>query len=249
MISEPPRAEPADVRVWHATTDETWRDAARRPRALAWLQPHERARYDRYRRDLDRDMFLLGRVMARTLVARALDTAPLAWTWLEGARGRPEVGAPPPASRSCSFNLAHSGGVVVCAVGHGRAVGVDVEDRQRAPLDPQIVRRFCSPAEIADIESRGLNGWHDPFLKYRTFKEAYLKARGLGIAVPLADLSFSVRDPIPRVEFRNAFADSADRWAFHLTELGPRHYLAVGAAADRHAPAFSVEPYPSDLLP
>jgi phosphopantetheinyl transferase len=53
---------------------------------------------------------------------------------------------------------------------------VDVEDRARAALDRNLVARYCSPAERAEIDAHGEAGWQDRFLQYWTLKEAYLKA-------------------------------------------------------------------------
>ena len=64
------------VSVWHATTADVLDDDARRASALAWLSPADHARHERYRFEADRDMFLLGRVMARALVGQALGVAP-----------------------------------------------------------------------------------------------------------------------------------------------------------------------------
>lgn len=213
---------------------------------MAWLSEAERARFARYRHDNDRDMFLLGRVMARALVGRALGVDAAAWRWKENRYGRPEISDQP---TSLSFNLAHSAGMVVCALSRDAVVGADVEHRLRPPTDPRIVRRFCSPQEIADIERHGIDGWRDQFLRYWTLKEAYLKARGVGIAVHLADVSFLLGDTV-RVEFLNSLAGSDTNWAFSLTELDGSHFLAAAtpAAPDAH-PAFVVEAFPAHLLP
>jgi 4'-phosphopantetheinyl transferase len=240
---------PADgeVAIWHAHTADAWADPGRVSRALAWLEPAERARYDRFRHDVDRHMFLLGRAMARRLVGCALDVDPLSWHWREGERGRPEVGRP---ESRVSFNLAHSAGLVVCAISHEREVGVDVEHRLRPPTDRQIVRRFCAPAEIADIESYGADGWRDRFLRYWTLKEAYLKARGVGIAVPLAEVSFTIAEDRVRVAFLDSLTGLDTTWAFLLAEAGDTHFIAAAAAADDGVePRFTLAPFPSALLP
>jgi 4'-phosphopantetheinyl transferase len=236
-----------DVAIWHARTDEAWADTDRIDRAVRWLQPAERARFERFRHDVDRHMFLLGRAMARRLVGAALGVEPTSWPWQEGERGRPEVGH---ADSRVSFNLAHSAGLVVCAISHEREVGVDVEHRLRPPTDPQIVRRFCSPAEIADIERCGPDNWRDQFLKYWTLKEAYLKARGLGIAVPLSDVSFTLGERAATVTFLQSLAGLPTSWAFFLGEAGDEHYVAAAAAMNGgRAPAFTVSPFPAHLLP
>jgi len=239
--------EPGDVRVWYARPREVWPTAAAAARALDWLQPAERARHDRYRREADRAMFLLGRVMARALVGRALGVAPTAWPWRDGPRGRPEIDV---AACGLSFNLAHSAGVVVCAVGRGVEVGVDVEHRARTTIDPRMVARYCSPAEQADIAARGDVGWQDRFLKFWTLKEAYLKARGLGLVVPLAELSFDLRTPEIRLEFLGSLAGTDPRWTFSLTSIDAEHYVAVAAATGEHRhPRIALAPVPAGLLP
>lgn len=235
-----------EVVIWLARTDEIGWPRARVDRAIAWLDAGERARFTRFRHDADRHMFLLGRVMARRLVGAALGVDPTAWRWREGERGRPDVDM---AGCPISFNLAHSAGVVVCAVACGRHVGVDVEHRKRPPTDPRVVRRFCSDAEALDIERHGPDGWRDQFLRYWTLKEAYLKARGVGIGVPLADVSFSLGDPV-RVTFANSLTGSDTAWAFALDEQHDTHLVAAAASAtDGRRPRFIAEAFGPDLLP
>ncbi len=237
-----------EVAIWHAMAGPIWPAPDARRRAVAWLSPAETARHARYRRDADRDMFLLGRVMARRLVGGALGVAPTAWTWDEGPRGRPAVGAP---RRGLSFNLAHSGGVVVCALAWHADVGVDVEDRHRPAIDASLVARCCAPAEVADIEAHGPDGWRDHFLKYWTLKEAYLKARGLGIAVHLPDLAFRLSDVPGAIAARceGALAGDPCAWAFDLRPITPHHWLAAAMPVADARPTFVVRPFPAGWLP
>jgi 4'-phosphopantetheinyl transferase len=247
MILAASRLAPGDVGVWYARAADLTVDAARTARARDWLTPDEQGRHDRYHADVDRAMFLAGRVMARALVGRALDVAPTAWTWHEGPRGRPGVAG---ANESLAFNIAHSGGTVVCAVRRDGEVGVDVESRDRRAIDPRLVARYCAPDEARDIEQHGPDGWRDRFLQYWTLKEAYLKARGLGIAVPLASLSFRL-DPDPvRLTCLNSLAGESAEWTFALRELPGRMFLAV--AAPSNGPGrlrVIVEPFPGEWWP
>jgi 4'-phosphopantetheinyl transferase len=246
-MSEPSPRAPHTIRAWHAHVDRIWPSAASHDRALTWLSPAERARYDRFRHDVDREMFLLGRAMARSLVGRALVVAPDAWPWREGPRGRPEIDRP---DSPVSFNVAHSGGVVVCAVAHEAEVGIDVEDRRRARLDRELVDRYCSSSEAADIARAG-DDWQDRFLRYWTLKEAYLKARGLGIAVHLSDLSFTLGpNGDARVDFLASLAGSDPNWTFDLRDLDDGHYVAIAASTPRGArPRFAFDPLPPEWLP
>ena len=245
MPSPASRPAPNEVHVWHADAATLSADPARVAQALDWLQPEERTRFDRYRFDRDRMMFLLGRVMARSLVGQALGVAPTAWRWREGAHGRPEIAAP---DTRVHFNLAHSAGLVACAIGCGREVGVDVEDLARAATDAALIRRYCSPEEADDIEGRGL-GWRDRFLEYWTLKEAYLKARGVGISVHLSDISFSIDDDGVRVAFLRSLEGTDTRWAFDLHRPTDRHLLAVASSTgDGIRPAVSVRPFSTGLV-
>lgn len=196
--------------------------------ARAWLRAEEHARYTRYRHDDDRLMFLAGRVMARSIVGAALGCPPSTWRWREGPHGRPEIDEPGTGLR---FNIAHSAGLVACAIADGRDVGVDVEDRERPETDRQIVSRYCSPAEAADIDEQG-DAWHDRFLIYWTLKEAYLKACGLGISVHLSDISFSLDGDVPRIGFIGSLADHDSRWTFSLMRPTPRHLVAIASEGD-----------------
>lgn len=173
-------------------------------------------------------MFALGREMARTLVGQALGKAPDAWRWREGPHGRPEIDAP---VTDLHFNLSHSAGLVACALARGRAVGVDIESLNRPAPDRAIVPRYCSPDEAADIQAQG-DAWPARFLRYWTLKEAYLKARGLGIAVPLSDISFHVDCDDIRVTFERSLAGTDNRWAFRLIAPSATHLLAIAASTE-----------------
>ena len=230
------------VTIWHARTDDVFRSDAVRERARMWLTPAEQERYGRYRQQRDRDMFLLGRAMARTLVGEALGVGPCEWIWREGPRGRPEVDA------DVSFNIAHTAGLVMCALSPIGHVGVDVEHRRRAPVDPRMIRRYCAPDEADDIERQPADDRQDHFLKYWTLKEAYLKARGLGITVHLADLSFTLDEPI-RLERLNGFEDELE-WAFVLHAPDDAHVVAAAAPVTGGVrPSFRFAPFPAARLP
>ena len=218
---------PNDVHVHVAEAAPFAADQARVARALAWLSPDERERAARFRHEADRAMFLLGRAMARTLVGRALGVHPSDWTWRDGPHGRPEVAAP---ATDLRFNLSHSAGLVLCALADGRDVGVDVEHLDRRAPDRLLVRRYCSPREADDVESRG-DAWLERFLTYWTLKEAYLKARGLGISVALADLGFELSSGGPiHVVFGPSLLDAGGQWHFHLWYPSPRHLAAVAVS-------------------
>lgn len=206
---------------------------------LAILPEEEQARFHRYRRPLDAHQFLLGRLLIRRWLAAETGTPAAAWRFSEGERGRPAIMptmATMGADTDCSFNLAHSGGLVACAMTRGvvgagtdAGIGVDLEDMERRPMTRDMARRFCAPEEAADIERQPEAMQARRFLTYWTLKEAYLKARGLGIAVHLADVVFALDGRHPVISFRESLSGTSREWAFELFQPTPRYLLSVAA--------------------
>lgn len=197
--------------------------------AAAWvlrLPPDERDRFHRYRHPLGAHEFLAGRLLIRGWLAALTGIPATTWRFTEGPRGRPEIAEP---SSPWSFNLAHSGGLVACVLSRLPDVGVDLEDLERRPPTRDLARRYCSPAEVADIERQPEAEQPRRFLTYWTLKEAYLKARGLGIAVHLSDLEFTIDGPHPTIAFRASLDGTNRGWAFELFRPTPRYLLSVAA--------------------
>jgi 4'-phosphopantetheinyl transferase len=218
-------------------------------RWAATLPDEERARFHRYRHPRSAAEFLAGRLLLRRWLAAVTGMPAAAWRLVEGPRGRPAIASP---TSSLQFNLAHSGGVVACILTDHRTAGVDVEDLGRRWIEPELWRRYCAPSEVADIETQpeGMRGHR--FLQYWTLKEAYLKARGLGIAVTLADVAFRLEPAPPRVCFEGDLAGDDDAWAFGLTSAGADHLLSWATPqppGTSRPPATVVETTLADLAP
>ncbi len=207
---------------------------------LSRLPADERERFRKYRHPLAAYQFLTGRLLIRAWLEAVSGTAASEWQLIEGARGRPAIAYPP---SPWSFNLAHSGGMVACVLSRLPDVGVDLEHLDRRPMARDLYRRFCSPAEIADIERQPEEARMRRFLTYWTLKEAYLKARGLGIAVHLADVEFSIDGPRPTIAFRESLEGTDPGWALALFQPSPRCLLSVAAPqpAGTPPPSFQVQ--------
>ena len=213
-----------DVLVAVFSSDDGGMDAALWTRLRSWLQPEETERADNYKDMEARAAFLIGRGMARAMLSEVTGIAPGDWRFSEGAHGRPEIASPDTPFR---FNLAHSHGMIACAVAKNRDIGVDVEFLDRPDSSHDVAKRVCSEDELADIEAAPEAGRKERFLVYWTLKEAYLKARGLGISVHLADVAFTVNGGEPKFVPAGSLADADTRWLFRLAQPGPRHMISV----------------------
>ncbi|NLF71521.1 MAG: 4'-phosphopantetheinyl transferase superfamily protein [Candidatus Anammoximicrobium sp.] len=180
---------PGQVHVWRASL-------ARHRSHLAELQlllsAAERARADRFHFAADRDRFTAAHGLLRTLLARYLPESPAQILFAQSSFGKPalELSA---GDEDLRFNLSHSQGLVLYAVARGREVGVDVEQIRTMPDCEQIAEQFFSPSERLEWASLSEECRLTGFFGIWTLKEAYVKARGLGLSVPLADFSVSLQ--------------------------------------------------------
>lgn len=199
-------------------------DSARRDRFLAMLSSEEKARLSRLQSESKRDLFLLAHGLLRTSLSEHADVTPDEWQFATGAHGRPEIAAPQSPLR---FNLSHTSGLAVCAVSSGCEVGIDVEDISRQH-DPELARRFFSPREQRDLQGLAGSDQRVRFYQYWTLKEAYLKARGLGLSIPLEAFSFyRDGDGEWRIEVAATIDDDSGRWTFRSWRIGATHQSAL----------------------
>jgi 4'-phosphopantetheinyl transferase len=154
------------------------------------LSVDERERAARFRFEQDRRAFVLGKRMVRMLLGRALDRPPESVAVAVGPAGKPQL-AEGDVGSGLTFNVAHSGTEVVCAIASGRPVGVDIE-RERDILDLQgLAQRFFCAAEIRELDASTPARARRLFFKYWTLKEAYLKAEGSGLRLDLTAVDAS----------------------------------------------------------
>lgn len=194
----------------------------------ALLTPDEHARHDRFRFEPDKRMFLATRALVRTVLSQYVDVAPTDWRFSEGESGKPYVSGPPGVPR-IEFNLSNTHGLIACVVSLFSQIGVDAEWLGRPGETVSIADQYFSPTEVRELRAQHpeVQGHH--FFRYWTLKESYIKARGLGLALPLDQFSFhwSNNDHI-RITFNSQVADDPRNWRFALLD-GPSHMVAVSA--------------------
>jgi 4'-phosphopantetheinyl transferase len=149
------------------------------------LTDEERQRADRFHFPEDRARFTLGRAALRILLMRYSGLADISLALNE--YGKPFLAQP---GTSLQFNVAHSGDLVLLGFTRGRSIGVDVERLRPDFATTEIADRFFAPDEAAIVAALPEPERARGFFNCWTRKEAYIKARGLGLSLPLH--SFSV---------------------------------------------------------
>jgi 4'-phosphopantetheinyl transferase len=228
-----------EVHVWQVDL-KVWDEEA--GSLVDLLNHEERERAARFKFPEHRNQFIISRALLRRALGRYLRIEPRQIQFRTAPNGKPELAAnsdPHSADarikdlpiNDLRFNLSHTAGVTVFAVVHHRKVGVDVE-RIRDTNTMELAERFFSPPEVQWLRSQPASEHIPSFYACWTAKEAYIKAEGEGLSLPLS--SFRVL-PVPGDATSKltleVYGDPEEskRWSMWRLELGPdlRAALAV----------------------
>lgn len=184
----PPPPAPGEVQLWLLSLDEpAWPSA----QLHALLDDDEAARAARFVFPQHRLRFAHGRGLLRTLLAHATGLAPEALRFAYGPQGKPRLAGTAAAARpALRFNLSHSGSMALLGLAQGADIGVDIELPRAVPELQAIARSNFAPAEYQALMALAPERRADAFLAGWTRKEAFIKALGGGLSIPLA--SFEV---------------------------------------------------------
>jgi 4'-phosphopantetheinyl transferase len=195
------------------------------------LDTVELARWQRYRRAEDRHLFLVAHAFLRTTLSRYAEVSPAHWQFCQGEHGRPKLVAPE-LGFDLRFNLSHTQGLVAVVVNQDIDCGIDVEPMDRDVDIDIVARRNFAIREQADVLARSGEARQRRFLELWTLKESYLKARGLGLSLPLAKFAMTVAKPVT-IAFEAPINDDPAAWQFHLSRPTAAHQLAVALRRDK----------------
>ena len=170
-----------EIHVWHASLDRADEVICELEPLLA---PEEKARADRFHFVRDRNRFVVARGRLRELLGAYLRQAPASLEFTYAQHGKPSL-AGDNLTSGLSFNLSHSGDMVVYAIARERNLGIDVEYMRSDAASEGIAQRYFSAREVDDLQSLPVQGRVEGFFNCWTRKEAYLKATGMGLQIAL----------------------------------------------------------------
>jgi 4'-phosphopantetheinyl transferase len=216
---------PGQIHLWFALYDQI-QDSQLHVQYRQLLSDSERIQEPRFHFAADRLRYLVTRTMVRTVLSRYAPLSPIDWQFKPNAYGRP--GIENAAGMHLRFNVSHTHHLIVLGVAREREVGVDVENlrARSAPLD--IADHYFAPEELAALRSMPLAGQHERFFEYWTFKESYIKARGMGLSIPLDKFSFDLTGAREvRLATDPQLLDQAARWQFWSMRVASDYLVAV----------------------
>jgi 4'-phosphopantetheinyl transferase len=221
------RLAPGEVQIWGVAltaTDQVLADYR------AVLSDDERNRADRFRFENLKRAFAISRGGLRYLLAGYLGNRPGDIAFNYGPRGKPELRD----SARLRFNVSHSGLIALYAFALDCEVGLDVEQIREIEDYDAIAVRFFSPGEVREFRSLAPSEKLTGFYRCWTRKEAYIKAVGEGLAIPLDRFQVTLLPGIPAsfLKLRDDLESPAD-WALHHLEPAPGYVGALAYSGGR----------------
>lgn len=233
MASDAWPAPPPGEIALPADEVHVWRLPLRPPpevlrRVEAHLSAAERERAARFRFAEHREAFVAGRGAQREILSRYTGAAPAAIAYRESAHGKLSL-AGAAAESGIRFNVSNAGELALVALARERELGVDLEKLKPMPDGLDIARRFFSEPENRVFAALDEAVRELAFFRCWTRKEAYIKAVGEGLSMPLDrfDVAFAPGEDACLLATRGDPAEAA-RWRMTGVEPGPGY---VGALA------------------
>ena len=225
QAARPPALARGEVHVWHVGLDAP---AAQRPRLAALLAPDESRRAARFRFPQLGDRYTAARGTLRRLLGDYSGVDPATLRFVYGPRGKPALEN----GGDLHFNLAHAAGHALIAVTREVSVGVDLEEIAAAPDLDDVAETHFAPGERRQLDALADGERLAAFYRIWTRKEAYLKAVGDGLAVPLQHFTVSLERQHPRLVSIEGDASAALRWM--LVHLEPAAGFVGALAVPAH---------------
>jgi 4'-phosphopantetheinyl transferase len=208
------------VHLWRAELDQPWQET---PALFRLLSVEEQARAARFRREVDRQRFVVGRSRLRQILGRYLDLAPECLQFGYGNHGKPFLATAP----QLQFNVSHAQGLALYAVRQTHPIGADLEQVERTLRDlEQLSERFFSAREHAELLALPTHQRVTAFFRGWTAKEAYLKAIGTGLS-QLEQVEVSLSANTPAQLIRVAATNLALEWSLYTLEPAPNYVAAI----------------------
>jgi 4'-phosphopantetheinyl transferase len=191
------------------------------------LSSAERERAAKFKFEKDRACYVASHAALRNILGWYLRIEPLALEFSAGPQGKPELESKSD-RHALQFNLSHSHEAALVAVTLGRQIGVDIECIKGDFQWEEIAERFFAPGEIARLRALPRDQQQRAFFTCWTRKEAYIKAKGGGLSIPLQDFEVSVSPGEP-ASLMSCITDPEEvaRWSLAEVDAGPDYEAAV----------------------
>lgn len=190
------------------------------------LTKSEREQYSQLKLPEHSEEYLLSRALLRTTLARYTGVPAADLQFASNRFGKPEL-AESELAPGLQFNIAHTFGLVICAVTGGARVGIDAEYHANSRALLEVADDYFSEVEVEDLKRCSPDMQDQYFFRYWTLKESFIKAKGEGLSIPLD--SFSFRFDGDQVIFipSELTVQGGEQWHFELMKPSPQYTAAL----------------------
>ncbi len=218
---------PGEIHVWLTFTGDITNDSLY-PAYRVLLTDEERRQESKFYFERDRKQYLISRALVRMVLSRYAQVSPEDWLFAKNAYGRQRVENSGIDCSRLTFNISHTSGLIVLGVTMHGDLGLDTENIALGKDSLDVAHNLLAPQEARDLAALPLEQQADRLIEYWTLKESYIKARGMGLSVPLDKFSFRFSDQ-GSIEFtaHPELMDAATRWQFWQFRPAPNHLVAV----------------------
>ncbi len=196
------------------------------------LSTDEQTKAERFHFPKDRDKFIVSRGALRAILSRYLHINPSLLRFEYNPYGKPSL-AIAQGGNTLRFNLSHTRGIALIAITKNREIGVDIEAINPKTSCLEIAQRFFSPLEQSALSSLPEHLQTTAFFTCWTRKEAYIKAVGKGLSIPLNefDVTLAPGEPAALLNVKQN-PDEASKWS--LIELISSSDMVAAVAVAGH---------------
>jgi 4'-phosphopantetheinyl transferase len=180
------------------------------------LSTDEKERAARFAIAVERNRFVAARAILRELVGAYVHELPVSLSFECSALGKPRLHRRPGAP-DLRFNLSHSHNLALFAFSLGREIGVDIEKILPKFANAGIAEQYFSVREQEELRAIPNEHRAESFFRCWTRKEAYIKARGDGLDIPLDSFTVSVE----RNESPKLWSADSENWKIYALKVQP----------------------------
>lgn len=222
------------VDIWLINLVNSVGQSDRTQQCRCLLSPDELERADRFYFEKDRRHFTLARAAMREILGRYLGLTARDLCFSYGPKGKPEL-AGRLEETGIRFNLSHSSGLALLAVTQGLTVGVDIEWIKHDFATNDIAEKFFSATEVHALRSLPAGQQTEAFFSCWTRKEAYIKALGEGLSVPLESFTVAFAPGVPAALLQVRVAPTeVERWSMYNIEVSESYKAALVVEGKNH---------------